>query len=193
MESTYWITSGEKSLFLFSLNYEYKSEEPVIFDLEAKLNKKRDLSVEDTIRNLYWVHTKRYSHASSPIVLLKLLLANGFDLKCRNDQSEYTLSKDHFPIKYETRSDKTKIRFGVFYRTSTMSADDQFPIFGEWLDNLCGVRGMTKAMTCQFVAAGFSLVATDKDTDTTLITSDQNGNILSGREATLKYLFDEKA
>ncbi|MGE3757344.1 MAG: hypothetical protein AB7H97_06290 [Pseudobdellovibrionaceae bacterium] len=96
MEFSYFITNEKESIHLFKLPFEYKCEEPAIYDFTYKFEGKRDLTAEDIIRELYGTLLGGQALGSSPIELLKILLANGFDLKYRKGDREFKLIKNTF-------------------------------------------------------------------------------------------------
>ena len=190
MESKYLISKNDISTPLFSLEYEHKNEGGAVIDFQIKLELKRDLKAEDTIRDLYAKFRKRYDHVSNPIELLGLLLANGYSLQVERDECAFNLYKDFFPLSFEARSLSKTIKLGDYYRTSIANADDQFITFSRWIDSLSGMSGMNQYMALQFISAGFSIMACEPDKEITLVAVDSQGSILSGETNTLSYLLD---
>lgn len=193
MDTEYFLVTSDQSIPLFKLPFEYKAEEPAIFDFCAKFQCQRDLVAEDVIRDQYFLYSGRPAAGSSPLILLKILLANGWSIRSlTEDDREFTLAKDHFAITYEGHSDSQIIQIGSFFRTSTANADEQFPEFCKWLDSLCGVNGMAKNLGQQFLISGFSIAANENKKLTWLAKADERGGIIAAIETTLIYLSNDQ-
>lgn len=192
MESKYFIVFKDLCLPLFRLDYEYKNEGPAVIDFRIRMTGNRDLAAEDIIRDLYAKFRGRHDSLSNPVDLLGILLANGCSLQLQNDQGNFDLCKDHFPISFEAKSAKKTIRIGDYYRTSVSNLGEQFIYFGQWMDRLTGVNGMHRHMICQFISAGLSIVAREPDKETILISVNALGDILGGDETLLTDLVTEE-
>jgi hypothetical protein len=193
MKSTYSIIFRNIEIPLFKLNYDHKNEGSAVQEFEIMMYKERDRVAEDVIRDLFAKYRGRHDSVSDPIELLRILLANQYNIRLHRDQYIFDLCKDHFPISFEARSGSRTVKFGDYYRTSTSTADEQFVSFSNWLGELSGMKEMNRLMGWQLINSGFSIVAYEQGKETILVNSDTHGNIISGQEATLEYLLGKKS
>lgn len=182
----YHIEIADSSHFLFECEYLYKNEGPATIDLENRLSIRRDLILEDTVRDLYGQFIQRYDHVSSPIDLIKILLANGYTLRAQNQPSLY---KDYFQIKYVALRGTEHIEIERFYITSTDNHLDRLHSVAAWSDRLCGCPGFFKELIFNYMQAGFSIYA-DIGKLIPLIEVDTTGNVISADDHITKFLLE---
>lgn len=182
----YHIEIADSSHFLFECEYLYKNEGPATIDLENRLSIRRDLILEDTVRDLYGQFIRRYDHVSSPINLLRILLANGYTLRAQNQPSLY---KDYYQIKYVGLRGTERIEIEQYYFTPIDDRLDQLHSIAAWSDRLCGCPGFFKELIFKYMQAGFSIYA-DIGKLVPLIEVDNSGNVISADDHIAKFLLE---
>lgn len=180
----YHIEKDDRSNFLFECEYLYKNEAPATIEVENRINIRRDLILEDAVRDLYGQFNQRYDHVSSPTELLRILLANGYTLRAQNQPRLY---KDYFQIKYVALRGTERIQIECFYFTPTDNHLDQLHSVAAWSDRLCGCPGFLKELIFKYMQAGFSIYA-DIGKLVPLIEVDTAENVISADDHIAKFL-----
>lgn len=188
MDLVYDLEFCGQAITLFSSHFECKSEEPAILACKYILQSPQRASVEEVIRDSYARFRGRYDQTSNPLILLRILLANGRNLVLRRANYQFKLCKDHSWIKYLAVSDSKTMVLGDFFSTSICCSDLQFPAFCHWVDQACGVKGMLKFNVGHLIESGFGVAALNVNGFEWLIEKNESGEVVKVQSATAAFL-----